>query len=157
MAIRGCVCAIARFGREPARWGFFNPGIWRLISKGKFDAVVVFAGYVCATFWMALAAAKFSGTAVLFGTDAHKLTPRDDKGWKRWIKRLLWPQLFRLADVVIVPFERRGGLDSLLGNRGHGRIVVTPYCVDNDWWIEQSKDVDRADVRARWRFPVMRA
>lgn len=133
-------------------WGFFNPGIWRLISKGKFDAVVVFAGYVCATFWMALAAAKFSGTAVLFGTDAHKLTPRDDKGWKRWIKRLLWPQLFRLADVVIVPSSGGAALIRSLGI-AEDRIVVTPYCVDNDWWIEQSKDVDRADVRARWKIP----
>ena len=33
------------------------------------------------------------------------------------------------------------------------RIALTPYCVDNDWWIEQSAKVDRRVVRARWNVP----
>jgi glycosyltransferase involved in cell wall biosynthesis len=33
------------------------------------------------------------------------------------------------------------------------RIALFPYCVDNDWWIEQAKGVDRAEVRARWNVP----
>lgn len=133
-------------------WGFFNPSIWRLVFQGKFDAVVVFTGYVYATFWLALAAAKFSRTAVLFGTDAHELASRDEKDWKKWIKRLLWPRLFRLADVAIVPSSGGAALIHSLGI-AKDRIVVTPYCVDNDWWIKQSRDVDRAAVRARWNVP----
>ena len=31
--------------------GPFNPGIWRLISRGNFDAVVLYTGYMCATFF----------------------------------------------------------------------------------------------------------
>ena len=53
-------------------FGLFNPGIWRLISRGNFDAVVLYTGYVCATFWIAIAAAKWRRTSVLFGTDAHE-------------------------------------------------------------------------------------
>lgn len=132
--------------------GFFNPGIWRLISKGKFDAVVALTGYVYATFWMALMAAKLTGTAILFGTDAHRLAPRDDKDWKRWSKKLLWPKLFRLAECVIVPSSGGAALIRSLGI-AEDRIVVTPYCVDNNWWTEQSKLVDRAAVRARWNVP----
>jgi hypothetical protein len=48
-----------------------NPGIWRLIRHGAFDAVVFYMGYVHATFWMGLAAAKTRGLPVLFATDAH--------------------------------------------------------------------------------------
>jgi glycosyltransferase involved in cell wall biosynthesis len=126
-----------------------NPGIWRLISHGKFDAVVLYTGYVCATFWMAMAAAKWNRVPVLFGTDAHELAPRDHKGWKLWVKRWLWPRLFGLADVVLAPSSGTVALMRSLGIP-EDRIALTPYCVDNDWWIEQSAKVDRRAVRARW-------
>src|SRR5580692_7970832 len=50
-------------------FGLVNPTIWRLISRGKFDAVVLYTGYLCATFWIAIAAAKWNRIPVLFGTD----------------------------------------------------------------------------------------
>jgi glycosyltransferase involved in cell wall biosynthesis len=133
-------------------FGLFNPGIWGLIRRGKFDAIVLYTGYAYSTFWMAMAAAKHSGVPILFGTDSHDLAPRDNKGWKRRIKKLLWPRLFRLADVVIVP--SRGGA-TLIRSLGiaEERIVVTPYCVDNDWWIAESSRVDREAVRQRWGIP----
>jgi len=34
-----------------------------------------------------------------------------------------------------------------------GRIALTPYTVDNDWWIERAGRVDRSVVRASWRIP----
>ena len=133
-------------------FGLVNPGIWQLISRGKFDAVVLFTGYVCATFWIGLAAAKYQGVPVLFGTDAHELASRDHKGWKLWVKRRLWPRLFGLADVVLAPSSGTVALMRSLGIR-EDRIVLTPYCVDNDWWIEQSAKVDCQAVRARWNVP----
>jgi glycosyltransferase involved in cell wall biosynthesis len=129
-----------------------NPTIWRLISRGKFDAVVLYTGYVCATFWIAIAAAKWNRVPVLFGTDAHELAPRDHKDWKLWVKRRLWPRLFGLADVVLAPSSRTVALMRSLG-MPEDRIALTPYCVDNDWWIEQSIKVDRRAVRARWNVP----
>ena len=132
--------------------GLFNPGVWRLIARGSFDTVVVYTGYNCATFWIAIAAAKWNRIPVLFGTDAHELAPRDNKQWKLWVKRLLWPRLFRLADVVIVPSS---GSVALMGSLGipADRIVLSPYCVDNEWWMAQSAKVDRRAVRARWNVP----
>jgi glycosyltransferase involved in cell wall biosynthesis len=129
-----------------------NPGILGLISDGKFDAVVLYTGYVCATFWMAIAAAKWNRVPVLFGTDAHELAPRDHKGWKLWAKRWLWPKLFGLADVVLAPSSGTVALMRSLGIP-EDRIALTPYCVDNDWWIEKSAKVDRRAVRARWNIP----
>lgn len=133
-------------------FGLVNPGVWRLISQGKFDAVVLFTGYVCATFWIALAASKWNRIPVLFGTDAHELAPRDHKDWKLWVKRSLWPRLFRLADVVLAPSSGTVALMRSLGIP-KDRVALTPYCVDNDWWIEQSAKVDRRAVRAHWNVP----
>jgi glycosyltransferase involved in cell wall biosynthesis len=133
-------------------FGLFNPGIWSLIRSGNFDAAVFYTGYVYATFWIAVVAAKLSGLPILFGTDSHDLAPRDNKGWKRRIKKLLWPGLFGLADVVIVPSSGGAALICSLGI-AEERIVVTPYCVDNDWWIAESSRVDREAVRRRWGVP----
>lgn len=130
-------------------FGLFNPGIWRLISEGGFDAVILYTGYLCATFWIALAAAKWKGARVLFGTDAYDLSPRDAKRWKIWIKRKLWPRLFRFADVVLVVSSGGVALMRALGIP-EKRIALVPFCVDNDWWIEKSDRVDRASVRVRW-------
>src|SRR5439155_25732670 len=84
-------------------FGLFNPGLGRLSRGGNYDAVVSYVGYVRASFWVALAAAKLSNAAFIFGTDAVSLTPRDGPAWKSNVKKFLWPPLFRLADQVIVP------------------------------------------------------
>ena len=130
-------------------FGLFNPGLWKLMRAGNFDAALCFTGYRCATFWIALLAAKLSKIAFLFGTDATTLAPRDGRAWKITLKKILWPRLFRLADQVIVPSS--GSLD-LMRSLGlpSERVILTPYSVDNDWWIQQSLRVDRAATRAAW-------
>lgn len=129
--------------------GLFNPGLWMLIRQGKYDAVVSFVGYVRATFWIACLAAKFSRAAFLFGTDATSLAPRDRRSWKVSVKKLFWPWLFRLADQVIVPSSAARDLMLSLG-LAVDRVSLTPYCVDNNWWVEQAKKVDRNAVRSSW-------
>lgn len=133
-------------------FGLINPRIWRLIRQGNFDAVVAYTGYAYATFWIALAAAKLSSTPILFGTDAHELSPRDRKSWKLPIKRFVWPLIFGRADVVIVPSS--GGARLMKSLRiPEDRVAVTPYTVDNEWWTAESQKVDRAAVRQRWGIP----
>jgi glycosyltransferase involved in cell wall biosynthesis len=133
-------------------FGLINTQIWSLIRARKFDAVVVYTGYVYVTFWIALAAAKISGVPILFGTDAHQLAPRDGKHWKLRVKRLFWPWLFKLADQVLVPSSGGVLLMRSLGIREQ-RIALTPYVVNNDWWIERARRANRADVRRRWSVP----
>jgi glycosyltransferase involved in cell wall biosynthesis len=130
-------------------FGLFNPGIWRLIRNGNFDAVLCFTGYRRATFWVALLAAKLSKTAFLFGTDATTLAPRDGRAWKTSLKKILWPRLFRLADQVIVPSSGSREVMLSLGVPAD-RVTLTPYSVDNDWWIQQSSRADRAATRTAW-------
>ena len=69
--------------------------------------------------------------------------------WKRSVKRVMWPILFRVADQVIVPSSGSRDLMRSLGISDE-RITITPYVVDNDWWLAQSATVDRAAVRASW-------
>jgi glycosyltransferase involved in cell wall biosynthesis len=130
-------------------FGLFNPGLWKLIRRGNYDAVLCFIGYVRASFWMALLAAKLSKSAFLFGTDTTTLAPRDGRVWKTAVKKILWPPLFRLADQVLVPSSGSRDLMVSLGIPA-GRVTLTPYSVDNDWWMAQSRQVDRAAVRASW-------
>ena len=130
-------------------FGLYNPGIIKLIRSGKFDAVLCYASYLCATFWMAYFTCRFSGTAFLFGTDASSLVPRNASLWKLRIKKILWPFLFACADQVIVPSSTGRDLMLSLGMPME-RITLTPYSVDNDWWQAESAKVDRRAVREAW-------
>ena len=129
--------------------GLYNPGLWKLIRTGRYDAVISFVGYVRATFWVTYLAARFSGARFLFGTDATTMSSRDGRAWKRSFKTVVWPKLFGLADQVIVPSS---GTLNLMRSMGlpPERITLTPYTVDNDWWMEECKKVDRSAVRASW-------
>jgi glycosyltransferase involved in cell wall biosynthesis len=129
--------------------GTCNPGLWKIVREGNFDAGLCFTGYRCATFWIAWVAAISSRTAFLFGTDSTSLAPRDGRSWKTVLKRLIWPLLFRLADQVIVPSSDSRDLMLSLGVPVD-RVTLTPYSVDNDWWIQQAASVDRNAIRARW-------
>ena len=133
-------------------FGLLNPGIWKKVSAADFDVVVILTGYRYATFWIAALAAKAKGLPILFGTDAHHIAPRDGRSWKIRIKKWLWPRLYRLADVVIVPSTGGVNLMHSLGIPPE-RVVLTPYSVDNQWWIEQAAQVDRSAVRAEWGVP----
>jgi len=143
---RSCRPGLSRF------WGLVNLGLWGIIRNGSYDAVVIFTGYMYVSFWIAMIAAKLSRRAVLFGTDAHGLVPQDGKNWKIAIKKIVWPRLFRLANVVIVPSSRGIAMMRSLGIPD-GRLVLTPYVVDNTWWSSQSEQVDRPTVRRSWGVP----
>jgi glycosyltransferase involved in cell wall biosynthesis len=133
-------------------FGILNPGLWKLIRGGGFDAVILFTGYACASFWIAIASAKSSGTALLFGTDATTLRPRGAQSWKVPLKSVLLPIIFRLADVALAPSEGTIQFFRTLGIPKE-RVVFTPFVVDNDWWIEKANRVDRADARVQWDLP----
>src|SRR5260370_2205626 len=83
-------------------FGLFNPGLWKLIRGGKFDAVICLTGYRNTTFWIALLAAKFSKTAFLFGTDPVSLTPLHARASTTKANTYLSPLLFTLSAQLII-------------------------------------------------------
>lgn len=129
--------------------GLCNPGLWRLIRRGRFDAVLCHTGYLKASFWISFLASRLSGSVFIFGADATSLGPRDSRSWKIVVKKILWPRLFSLANQIVVPSSRTRDLMRSLGF-SDDRITLTPYSVDNDWWTSQSAQVDRDAVRSRW-------
>ena len=133
---------VNRGSRDESFFGLYNPGLGKLIRKGKFDAVLCYLSYRCASFWISYFACRRSGTAFIFGTDASSLLPRSGGSWKAQLKRAYWPTLFSLADQVIVPSS--ASRDLMLSLRIPAeRITLTPYSVDNNWWMAQSEKVDR--------------
>jgi glycosyltransferase involved in cell wall biosynthesis len=135
--------------RMPRIMGICNPGIWTIIRKGRFDAILCFTGYRHVTFWLSFLAARLSRTAFLFGTDSTTLEPRDGASWKVHLKKFFWPRLFSLADQIIVPSSASRDLMRSLGLPQRS-ITVTPYSVDNVWWTERAKVANRSAVRAAW-------
>lgn len=130
-------------------FGLYNPGLWNLICGGHFDAVLSFTGYLRASFWISYLAAKRCGTAFLFGTDASSMDPRDGRKWKRVLKRLTWPALFRLSSQVLTASSAGKQMMRSIGIP-EARISMTLDTVDNDWWTQQAERVDRVRVRAEW-------
>lgn len=133
-------------------FGLINPGLWAMVKKGGYDAVVAYTGYANASFWILAAASKMYGVPLIFGTDATSLKPRDGKRWKPLVKKLLLPLIFRLADAVIIPSEAGGKFIHGLGIP-KSRIFLTPFATDNVWWHEHAAQVDRPSVRASWNIP----
>jgi glycosyltransferase involved in cell wall biosynthesis len=129
--------------------GLINPGLWKLVSEGSYDAVVAYTGYAYASFWIALVASKRSGVPILFGTDATGLKPLSGGRWKIWLKRWLLPIIFRLATVAIAPSAATAEYLQNLGVPAE-RVIVTPFVVDNEYWTQKASTVDRAAVRVSW-------
>ncbi len=130
-------------------FGLLNPGLWKLIGSGSYDAVVLYTGYAYASFWIATAAAKLRGIPVLFGTDATGLAPRSRSHWKPWLKKKVLPAIFRQATVALAPSGATAKyLESLRVPKN--RIVVTPFVADNAYWASRAAEVDRESVRSGW-------
>lgn len=147
-----CLPNLSGKPRLGAFFGLFNPGIWKLIRSRKVEAVILNTGYRYATYWLALAAAKASGVPVFFGTDATGLQPRDRKRWKKPLKKLFLPAIYRLNDTVVVSSEAGRQFILSLGIP-ESRIVLAPQSVDNSWWQQRASEVDRGAVRREWGIP----
>ena len=133
-------------------FGLLNPGLWRTIRNGRYDAVIIYTGYRYASFWIALAAAKITGTKFMFGTDATSIAAREGSRLKSWLKPRILSFVFRRADAT---FGASVAGKEYLKSLGVpvDRIGIVPLVVDNDWWLARSGVTDRAAVRANWGVP----
>jgi len=132
-------------------FGLWNPGLWKLIRSESWDALICLTSYQRASFWLCYFATRSKDIPFFFGTDSSSFDPREPRPWRRFVKRLLWPRLFRLASQVIVVSTPGREMIKALGIREE-RIALLHNTVDNDWWISASDAVDRAAVRASWQI-----
>jgi len=133
-------------------FGLFNPGLWKLIrGKDRFDAIIIY-GYGYLSFWIAMIAAKLSRTPFIMMTDATTMRPRDRRWWKHLLKRIMVPLIYRIPDVVGAASTAGMNFLRSLGLRDE-HIVLVPFIVDNDYWIYQAAQVERASTRNHWDIP----
>ncbi|WP_375495477.1 glycosyltransferase family 4 protein [uncultured Nostoc sp.] len=133
-------------------FGLINLGLWNLISKDNFDAVIVYTGYTYFSFWIAAVATKLTGKKFLFSTDSSGIEPRNKKRWKTWLKKMLLPLIFQLADIVLVTSTPGQKTVRSLGITEQ-HIALTPFVVDNSRWTSQADQVDVKTVRKHWSIP----
>jgi glycosyltransferase involved in cell wall biosynthesis len=133
-------------------FGLLNPGLWSLIRDGKFDAVFV-SGYFYASAWIAILAAKLRRVPILFTTEAHSLRSwATQSKWKLRLKKFYMRRILSLGNVLLT--MSTGSLQQLVAlGFPSNRIVLSPYCVDNDWWTRRAQEADREVMRAEWRIP----
>lgn len=125
--------------------GVFNPGIWRELRTGKFDALIVH-GYLSPTVWLSIAAALVSGTPVLMRGESTLLYGRSR--WIRVVKRLFLRTLFSAVDLFLYIGTRNREFYESFGIKSN-RLAFVPYSVDNESFFRlQAED---ADLRARTR------
>ena len=132
--------------------GLVNPGLWKLVRTGKFDAVVSYTGYAYLSFWILATAAKLSGVPLLASTDAHSLQSPHPRWWKSLLKRCCLPLVYRLYDVVLAPSEATIWFVKSLGIP-EKRISFAPGGFDNEWWTRKAKQADQRTVRDRLGVP----
>ena len=133
-------------------FGLVNPGLWKVIREGKFDAMYV-SGYFYASAWIAIAAAKCLGVPILFTTDGHNLrTWTTQSGWKRRFKKFLVRRIFALGQIVLAGSSGTAEYVKSLGFP-EKRIILSRNVVDNPWWTQRAAEVNRNEVRRTWNIP----
>ncbi|NEO83865.1 MAG: glycosyltransferase family 4 protein [Spirulina sp. SIO3F2] len=133
-------------------WGLINPQLWSLVKQ--VDVVIVYTGYVYASFWIAALSAKLHGTGFIFSTDTSQFASRQRTSrFRQWLKHWLSPLIHQVGDVILVSSQFGVEVVASLG-LPRERIELTPSAVDNDWWLQQSAQIDRAQVRQSWGIPL---
>ncbi len=129
-------------------WGLINFEIFNIMKIESYDAVVLLTGYMYLSFWITLLAANIYRVPIMFGTDSHVITSNPNS-LKFYIKRWFWSHLFRLADVIILPSTAGILMMKSLGFL-ESKLALTPFVVDNQFWLEKSAQVDRKEIRHQW-------
>jgi glycosyltransferase involved in cell wall biosynthesis len=134
-------------------FGLINPGLWRLIRDGRFDAVFV-SGYFYASAWIAILAAKLHGIPILFTTEAHSLRSwAAQSKWRLRLKKFYVRHILSFGNVLLTVSS--GSYQQLIAlGFPESRIILTPYTVDNDWWTRRAAEVNREVARAAWQIPA---
>ncbi|MHB8589533.1 MAG: glycosyltransferase family 4 protein [Candidatus Dormibacteraceae bacterium] len=131
--------------------GLVNPGLWRIIRRGRFDVVVI-CGYRGISYWIAAVAARLSGCSVVLATDANSLESAKGHSWKSRIKAFFLPRLIQWFDAVLVPSTAAARFARDMGTKADN-VFMAPYVVDNDFFLDGADRSDRHETRGHWAVP----
>ncbi len=134
-------------------FGLWNPGLWSLIRSGGFDAILIYTGYMYASFWLSVIAAKSKRVPILISSDSTTTQPRDGSRWKKWVKPFILGRVHRTIDVLMAGSPAVEDLALKLGMPKE-RIVVIPSGMNKEEWFARTAKFDRRVVRQEWRIPA---
>ena len=133
-------------------WGLWNPSLWRLVRKENLDAVVIYTGYMYASFWLTVFAAKSAGVSVLISTDSTTLQSREEKHWKEWLKPFIVRRVYSFIDIIMAASNAAKRLALRLG-AVEKCVRVIPCGMNKEAWLSSNGKFDRAAVRGSWNVP----
>jgi len=133
-------------------FGLWNPGLWKLVRTGGFDAVVIYTGYMFASFWLTVLSAKSQGIPVIISTDSTTLRSRERRRWKEWIKPRVLRGVFSFVDVVMAASNAARTLAIGFGI-AEERIHVIRAGGDKEAWTRRISACDRAAMRCELSIP----
>lgn len=135
--------------------GLINAGILTELKRNRYDVILIH-GYTLATNWLAFVTALMRRTPVIFrGETVLRI---NQSSIKAFLKKLLLPAFFRRIKAFL-PI----GKISHDFYRYHGvpqeRLFLTPYSVDNDFFITQGKNYkdERNKIRNEIGIPAENA
>jgi len=133
-------------------FGLWNPGLWKVVRTGGFDAVVIYTGYMFASFWLTVLSAKSQGIPVIISIDSTTLRSRDRQRWKEWIKPWALRGVFSLVDVIMAASNAARTLAIGCGIADE-RIRVIRAGADKEAWTRRISACDRAAMRRELSIP----
>jgi len=133
-------------------FGLINPGLWKLIRTGKYDAVFIRTGYAILSFWIVVAAARFSGIPLMGGSDAYNVAGASPRWWKSLAKRIFLPLVYRSYSVILLTSQSTVRFLQSMG-MPKDRIAYFQGGFDIDWWAREAGKTDRSETRAKLGIP----
>ena len=133
-------------------FGLWNPGLWSLLRSQPWDAIVLCTGYVFASHWLALFAARSAGVPVIFSSDTSVIESRDQARWKRWVKPHVLGWAYRSVDVLMT-LSRAGREVAIRVGMPADRIADVRSVMHKDEWQSRAAKFDENQIRELWQVP----
>jgi glycosyltransferase involved in cell wall biosynthesis len=127
--------------------GCDTPEIADIIRRERYDAFLLM-GWHARSYWQAMLACWRTGTPVLVRSDSQ--LPTDRSGWKRAVKRALYPRFLSRCAAALAVGTRS---EEYLRYYGARRVVRSPHFVDGAHFAREAAAIGRVAARARWRIP----
>ncbi|MDQ3696647.1 MAG: glycosyltransferase family 4 protein [Gemmatimonadota bacterium] len=139
----------------PREHGFLrhvNPGIYRTLARGGYDAVLVMLGWGTLSAWLAFAACE--ALALPFFVYGDNSFIGDDGGVRRRIRRRILSALFDRASAFLVCGTMNGDFYAHYG-ADRQRFFPMPWAIDNDRFSARStiSDSERLELRRQHGIP----
>ena len=140
---------LGNIGRGDGYTRLINPGIVAAIRRGRYDAVILFAGWGTITSLLAIAACRALDTPFfLYGDSSF---PPPENTWRARLRAGFVRTIFRLAGGFLVSgvlnaeYYKHYGADER-------RFFLVPWAIDNERFIEASRfgPGERDAMRARF-------